>query len=79
MDEILLEREFFAYFELYGSALSDRSIQVENNTNKPQGLSEGWARPLNRGDRLIELRNYSSKGQQISGLWKPTVRYRVTA
>ena len=52
---------------------------MENNTNKPQGLSEGWARPLNRGDRLIELRNYSSKGQQISGLWKPTVRYGVTA
>ena len=41
MDEILLEREFFALFELYGSALSDHSIQVENNTNKPHGLSEG--------------------------------------
>ena len=49
------------------------------NTNKPLGLSEGWALPLNRGDRLIELRNYSSKGEQISRLWKPTVRYRVTA
>ena len=33
-----------------GSALSDRSIQVEENTNRPLVLSKGWTRTLTRGE-----------------------------
>ena len=49
-----------------------RSIQVGNNTNRPFGLSKGWPRPLNRGDRLIGVKITVIKGIKISGLWKPT-------
>ena len=41
-------RDYYWFF-LGVFALGDRSIQVENNTKKPLGLSQGWPRPLNRG------------------------------
>lgn len=37
-----------------GSALSDHSIQVQDSANRLNGLSNGWARPFNKADRLLE-------------------------
>ena len=45
MDLILLERLL-----LSGSVLRDRSVQVEDNTNRPLGVSQGLPRPLNRDE-----------------------------
>ena len=47
------------------SALSDRSIQVEDNTKRPFRLTQRWLRPLHKGDRLTELK---ITGKQIRDL-----------
>ena len=38
------------YYYLSGSVLRDRSVQVEDNTNRPLGVSQGLPRPLNRDE-----------------------------
>ena len=38
------------------SALSDRSIQLEDNTKRPFRLTQRWLRPLHIGDHLTELK-----------------------
>ena len=47
------------------SALSDRSIQVEDNTKRPFRLTKRWLRPLRKGDRLTEVK---ITGKQICWL-----------
>ena len=47
---------------LFKTLLSDRLIQVEDNTKRLLGLSKGW---LNGGDRAIEVKITVIKGKQI--------------
>lgn len=47
-----------------GSAFTDRSIQVEDKTERPLGLNQRRPGPLNRGDRLIEAKIKVIKGEK---------------
>lgn len=55
-----------------GSALSDHLIQVQDSANRLNGLSNGWARPFNKADRLLEEKTTVFKGTQNSEPWQPT-------
>ena len=58
------------YSQLYwsGSALSDRSLRVENNKNRLLGFSKGRPRPLYRCDRFIEVNITVIKGKKFRAL-----------
>lgn len=47
-----------------GSAFTNRSIQVEDKTERPLGLNQRRPGPLNRGDRLMEAKIKMIKGEK---------------
>ena len=46
----------YSCFYLSVSAPNECSIQVQDNTNRPLGLSKGWPWLLHRGDCLIRMK-----------------------
>ena len=51
-----------------GSAISDSSVQVKDNINRPEGLAHWWPRPLNRGDRLTEVKTKVTRMKKLRPL-----------
>lgn len=61
-----------------GSAFTDRSIQVEDKTERPLGLNQRRPGPLNRGDRLIEAKIKVIKGEKLETLTTDRLLHAVS-
>ena len=63
MDWIYTKKSFLGLIEC--SALSDWSLQVEDNTNRLLSLTQRWPRPLNRGYLYKEVKVTAIKEKKI--------------